>query len=573
MGYALWIILAYLLLLTGLNFWRARRVKTQEEFMVAGRKLSLTVIVFTLICTWIGSGTFIAGAEYAALAGWSSLWLPAGAWIGILLIYFLAAKIRTFGQYTIGDILEVRYGKFARVFGAVCLVIAFTTIVAYQFRAGGYIFEVATDGAVSVELGQILAAAFVILFTALGGMVAVAHTDLPNGIIIVLACVGALPFVLLGAGGWESAHAALPPSHTQLFASDFGEYPALKAAGYCLSTLLLLLGIQTMYQKFYAAKSPREARRGVAIWIAGTIVVETVVVAIAIFAASRHWLEIREYGVVTEAQRAVREGGVPPGGLQKKLDELVAREVEQGRLEARRAPLLRERLDQDLASHLESPASFLEARVGLDPRAVVLQAARDTARSGGIGLLFGLLLLAAACAVVISTGMNYLLSPSTNLLRDILGRGRGEGDDERRTVVLQKVLVVALGLCAFAMIFIPTVLKSDISVLKYSYFAYTIYGVAITPALFAALTWRRATPAGGTASIVSGAVVTLFLEVVLPQVAPEAMKGGDPWGIPTIFPAFAASLLGLLIGSYATRPPEQARLEKLFPSKGASALP
>jgi SSS family solute:Na+ symporter/sodium/proline symporter len=573
MGYALWIILGYLLLLTGLNFWRSRRVKTQEEFMVAGRKLSLTVIVFTLICTWIGSGTFIAGAEYAALAGWSSLWMPAGAWIGILLIYFLAGKIRTFGQYTIGDILEVRYGKFARVFGAVCLVIAFTTIVAYQFRAGGYILEVATDGAISVELGQVIAAAFVILFTALGGMVAVAHTDLPNGIIIVLACVGALPFALLGAGGWESAHTALPASHTQLFASDFGEYPALKAAGYFLSTLLLLMGIQTMYQKFYAAKSPREARRGVAIWIVGTIVIETVVVAIAVFAASKHWLEIREYGVVTQAQQAVRAGQVPPGGLQKKLDELVAGEVKEGRLDADRVPLLRERLGKDLADHLRSQESFLEARVGLDPRAVVLQAARDTASRGGIGLIFGLLLLAAACAVVISTGMNYLLSPSTNLIRDILGRGRGGGEDEGRTMVLQKVLVVALGLCAFAMIFVPTVLKSDISVLKYSYFAYTIYGVAITPALFAALTWKRATPAGGIASIVVGAAVTLFLEVLLPQVAPQVMRGDDPWGIPTIFPAFAASLLSLVIGSYATRPPERARLERLFPGEGAAAGP
>jgi hypothetical protein len=55
----------------------------------------------------------------AARAGWSSLWLPAGAWFGIAVIYFLAAKIRTFGQYTVGDILEVRYGKFARLFGAV----------------------------------------------------------------------------------------------------------------------------------------------------------------------------------------------------------------------------------------------------------------------------------------------------------------------------------------------------------------------------------------------------------------------------------------------------------------------
>ena len=113
--------------------------------MVAGRTLSMKVMVLTLICTWIGSGTFIAGAEYAAKAGWSALWFPAGAWAGIIIIYFLAGKIRTFGQYTIGDILEVRYGKFARVFGAIALIISFIVIVSYQFKAGGYILNVITD--------------------------------------------------------------------------------------------------------------------------------------------------------------------------------------------------------------------------------------------------------------------------------------------------------------------------------------------------------------------------------------------------------------------------------------------
>ena len=103
----------------GFNFYRAFKVRSQDDFMVAGRSLSIRVMVFTLICTWIGSGTFIAGAEYAAKAGWSALWLPAGAWFGIIVIYFLAAKIRSFGQYTIGDILEARYGPVARVFGAI----------------------------------------------------------------------------------------------------------------------------------------------------------------------------------------------------------------------------------------------------------------------------------------------------------------------------------------------------------------------------------------------------------------------------------------------------------------------
>src|SRR5512147_599634 len=177
-------ILLYLLGLTVLNFIRSRRVKSQEQFMLADRSLKWQVMVFTLICTWIGSGTFISGAEFASKAGFSALWLAGGAWVGIIIIYFLAAKIRTFGQYTVGDVLEVRYGPAARIVGAIALILSFISIVSYQFVAGGFILNVITDGKVSESTGTMLAAIFVILFTTLGGMVAIAYTDLPNGIVI-----------------------------------------------------------------------------------------------------------------------------------------------------------------------------------------------------------------------------------------------------------------------------------------------------------------------------------------------------------------------------------------------------
>jgi len=281
------IILAYLIALTVLNFVRSRKIKSQEQFMVAGRSLKWQVMVFTLICTWIGSGTFISGAEFASKAGFSALWLAAGAWVGIILIYFLAAKIHTFGQYTVGDVLEVRYGPAARLFGAIALILSFVSIVSYQFVAGGFILNVITDGKISEATGTLIAAAFVILFTALGGMVAIAYTDLPNGIIIVLACLLAVPFVVTAAGGLPTAKAALDPGYFAVVNSQFGVHPWLKAIGYFLSTMFLLLGVQSMYQKFYSAKSGKDAKKAVAWWTVGTIFVETIVVVIAVFAFSK----------------------------------------------------------------------------------------------------------------------------------------------------------------------------------------------------------------------------------------------------------------------------------------------
>jgi Na+/proline symporter len=562
----LYIILAYLFVLTGFNFIRSKKIKTQEDFMVAGRQLKMSIMIFTLICTWIGSGTFIAGAEYAARAGWSSLWLPAGAWLGIAVIYFLAAKIRTFGQYTVGDILEVRYGKFARLFGAIALIIAFTTIVSYQFRAGGYILNIVTNGAVSVEVGQTIAALFVILFTALGGMVAVAHTDLPNGIIILLACCVALPFTVAFAGGLHSASSVLPAQHFAVFSADFGQYPALKAGGYFLATMLLLMGVQSMYQKFYSAKSPREAKRAVALWIIGTIVVETLVVAIAIYSATSHWREIKAFEITETVKSEVVTDKLPAAEASTRALTLARELASSGHIKPAQVPALEQEL-QGAFAQADTPAAVAAVRTGIDPASVVLQAAKDIGTKGVVGLLVGLLLLGAACAVVISTGMNYLLSPSTNIMRDIYQRFMHPDSDQQRMVALQKVFVVILGVAAFLMIFVPTVLHARISVLSYAYFAYTMYGVSITPALLAALAWKRATRTGGVASIVSGAAMAIIFELVIPRAFPSVLKGGDPWGIPSIYPAIVVSVLFLVIGSYLSAKPKPEELETFFPKK------
>ena len=485
----LYIILGYLLVLTAFNFIRARRVKSQEDFMVAGRSLKWSVMVFTLICTWIGSGTFISGAEFASKAGISALWLAAGAWVGIIIIYFLAGKIHTFGQYTIGDILEVRYGPVARVVGAIALIVSFTAIVSYQFVAGGFILNVATDGRIPDSVGTVIAAIFVITFTALGGMIAIAYTDLPNGIIIVLACLLAVPFVYVAAGGLPQATQSLEPGYFAAINTQFGANPTLKALGYFLSTLLLLLGVQSMYQKFYSAKSAKDAKKAVVWWTIGTIFVETVVVVIAVFSYSRFKGQID--------LTIPKEGGK-----------------------------------------------------------VVLMAARSL-----VPAPVGVLLLGAACAVVISTGMNYLLSPTTTVMRDIYQRFKKTEISQKNLVALQKVLVVVIGVFAFLL---AIRLKS---VLEMSFFAYTIYGVAITPALIAALAWKRVTKAGGLASIISGTTICVFLKVMAELLPPEKVPEGDPWGIPLIYPAFAVSLGSLIIVSLMTKKPKPEELEKFFPKK------
>lgn len=562
MSWYLYLILAYLFILMGFNFYRTRQVKKQDDMMVAGRTLSMRVIVFTLIATWIGSGTFIAGAEYAARAGWSSLWLPAGAWGGIVAIYFLAGKIRTFGKYTIGDILEVRYGKFARLFGAFALLLSFVAIVSYQFRAGGYILNVVSDGSISIYWGTVITAAFVIIFTAAAGMVAVAYTDLPNGIIIVVASILAAPVMYYIAGGWEASVQNLPAPHFSVFNEDFGAYPLLKAGGYFLATMFLLMGDQSMYQKFYSAKTPNDARQAVALWVVGTIVVETVVVVIAVFGASYFWEPIKEFEILNRLKAQVTRAEVQPEQMGDALEGLIDSEFQHGNLNQSQKANIQNDLLGDGQPSSESEIDALIHEKTVDPASIVLRAAQTIAQRGGALMGIGLLLLAAAVAVVISTGMNYLLSPTTNIMRDVYQKFINPDASQRKMVTLQKVTVILIGLLAF---YLATQLTS---VLQMSYFAYTIYGVAITPALLAALSWKRVTRAGGLASIISGAVVTIFLKAagyIWPSImVPMNDPNGDPWGIPMIYPALIISIFMLITVSLVTKPPKPEEFKELF---------
>ncbi|CUS82404.1 Sodium:solute symporter family protein, partial [Candidatus Kryptonium thompsonii] len=184
-------IIVYLAVLLTIGIYKTRSVKTQEDFMVAGRKTPVYKLVGTLLATWIGSGSIIAGAGLAYRVGFSELWLSAGAWVAIVIVYFLAGRVRKISQYTMPDILEQRYNKWARILGTITIVIAYVTIASYQFKGGAFVLNLVAG--IPVEQGIIITAVFVVLFTALAGLVSVITMDIINGTLMLLGIVLAVP--------------------------------------------------------------------------------------------------------------------------------------------------------------------------------------------------------------------------------------------------------------------------------------------------------------------------------------------------------------------------------------------
>lgn len=272
------VVAVILVTLLGVGVWQSFKVRTEADFMVAGRRLAWPVLVFTLLSSWIGAGSLFAGAENAFKNGFAALWQPAGGWAGLAVIAIIAGRARRFAQYTVPDLLEIRYNRFARLFGTLAIVIAYTGITSYQFRAGGDILHLIFPDQISQEQGMYIMAVFVITFTALAGMASVAYLDLVVGLLVTLTACLAVPYLVGYGGGWQHIRASLPENHFTLL----GPLKWYQAMNFFLPVLFLILGNQAMYQKFFSARSERDAKIAVGGWILGTLLLETVIVVLAV---------------------------------------------------------------------------------------------------------------------------------------------------------------------------------------------------------------------------------------------------------------------------------------------------
>lgn len=457
-----WVIIAYLIILIGVGAYRSRYVKTQDDFMVAGRRLSTKVLVGTLLATWIGSGSIMAGGGLAFDKGLPALWFNAGVWAALIILFLVAGRARRFAQYTVPDMLEVRYNKYARLLGTIVTIIAYTAIVSYQFRAGGMVLNLVTG--ISVSQGIIITAVFVIGYTVLAGMISVVYTDVVNGVIMTIGLIIAFPFLLKNAGGISGVMAALPESHFQLL----GEMSLLEALGYSLPTMLLLLGESGMYQRFFSARNEKTAKRAVVGWLIGTIIIETLIIALAIIGSS---------------------------------------------------------LFTDIEGEM-----------------VILHSVRH-----GLPIIVGCLTLAAIVAIIVSTADSFLLVPATNVMRDIYQRFINPEVTQKKMILYSRLAVVILGLFAFLQV------RFFEKILEMAIYAYTMYGVGITPAVMAAFFWKRATTAGGVGSISAGMLVTIVWELL--------DKPGD---IPTVYPALGLSLFCLIAFSLLSNKPPKEKWSPFF---------
>ncbi|NOZ03578.1 MAG: sodium:solute symporter family protein, partial [FCB group bacterium] len=161
--------------------------------------------------------------------------------------------------------------------------------------------------------------------------------------------------------------------------------------------------------------------------------------------------------------------------------------------------------------------------------------------------LLGAVMLTTIVGIIISTADSYLLVPATTLIRDVYMNFINRNAGEMKIVLLSRLVVLGLGLLAYA---ISRGFAESAGFFERALYAYTIYGAAITPALVAALFWKGATREGAVVSIIAGTVMTLiwknvgFIKAWLPAQFYE--------NVDEVLPAITVSVICLIVVSLLT---------------------
>ena len=241
------------LLFIAFRLWRGKN-NSAEDFLLAGRRLTLPSFIATLVSTWYGG--ILGVGEFTYLYGISN-WLVFGVpyyLAAFIFAMFIAKKARRMQLYTIPHQLEKTYGKTASIVGAF-FVFIMTTPAAYTLMLAILInFILGWPIIVGLMLGTLFSLGYVWS----GGFRSVVRTDIFQFLLMFLAFMLLLPFSILKFGGISFLQQNLPPSH---FVWHGGQGAQYIIVWYFIA--LATLVEPGFYQRCFAAKTETVAKQGI----------------------------------------------------------------------------------------------------------------------------------------------------------------------------------------------------------------------------------------------------------------------------------------------------------------------
>jgi SSS family solute:Na+ symporter len=269
----------YVVFLLVISLVASRRVENEADYLVAGRRLPLSLAWGTLIATWFGAATMFAAAGAAREQGLLGVILDPFACAGTLVLagLFFARRLWQMNLFTMADFYRQRYGPAAELTGGLIQVPSYFAWIALQYSALAGILELYFG--IPLTAGIFLVAGITLVYTMIGGMWSVTLTDSLQ-ILIAIAGLCVLTAATLGdpALGDGNPLRGLTVLYDKLV-TDHPDHlrlwPSWSAAGSSAAYLSAVLGVlaawatglfgnipgQDLQQRVFAAKDARTASR------------------------------------------------------------------------------------------------------------------------------------------------------------------------------------------------------------------------------------------------------------------------------------------------------------------------
>ncbi|MCK3684958.1 sodium/proline symporter [Maribellus sp. YY47] len=197
------VFVAYLLVLIAIVAYSARRSKTNNDFVIGGKKISGFSLALSERATGESAWLLLGLTGLAYTEGMAAIWVALGCVSGILFLWtFLAEPLQKLteqtGALTVPGLFSAKFKGTQRSFGilsSLIIIFFFVLYIAAQFSGAGKIFNDTFN--IDPFWGMVIGSSLVTIYTMLGGFITVVATDAFQAILMVISCV-VLPIIALG---------------------------------------------------------------------------------------------------------------------------------------------------------------------------------------------------------------------------------------------------------------------------------------------------------------------------------------------------------------------------------------
>lgn len=251
------IVVIYLLIMLFIGWYSSKKITSNTDFMVAGRRLGPFLMAGTLAATEIGGGSSLGVVQQGMEShGISAAWYIITMGFAFVILTFLAPKFRAATVKTVPEYFRRRYGKSAGLITAVIMLLPLIGATASQFIASSVILS--TMLGIDYKAAVLIVAVVVTLYSIMGGLWSVTLTDFIQVFLIVIGMIIAVPFAMNMAGGWDSIVANVPAETFDMFKG----YSPMAVISLTIMYVATFTVGQEAVSRYYAARDGKAARQG-----------------------------------------------------------------------------------------------------------------------------------------------------------------------------------------------------------------------------------------------------------------------------------------------------------------------